>query len=51
MPLITTKDGRTFTQVTVNVETGLKKKAKAAGLNFTQVFTEAISAKLKEPAV
>lgn len=51
MPLITLKDGRTYTQVTVNVETGLKTKAKEAGINFTQAFSEAISAKLQEVAL
>lgn len=48
MPLITTKDGRTYTQVTINVETSLKDAARAAGINFTRVFVDALQAKLQE---
>jgi post-segregation antitoxin (ccd killing protein) len=48
MPIITTQDGRTFTRITVNVETGLKTKAKEAGVNFTKIFTDALIAELEK---
>jgi molybdenum-dependent DNA-binding transcriptional regulator ModE len=48
MPLITTKNGRVYTTVTINVETSLKSAAKSAGINFTKVFVEALKHKLEE---
>ena len=50
MTIITTKDGRTYTQVTVNVEIGLKTRAKEAGVNFTKLFNKALISELENGA-
>lgn len=51
MSVILTSDGRRLVQVAAHVDEDLKIKAKAAGINFTQTFVDALKTKLKESDV